>query len=162
MIHRAFLLHALSSLHAGTGQAIDRHIDLPIARYKATGIPYLPASSFKGVLRDALDPHPGATAEDRDRHRAVFGHAPGEDGPEHKGAVDFGKLSVESRNRLLGFGRQFIVTSVYLGHFGDKRRLIPNQRFDSARVPPTAASAASAASALSTPPMMTIIRRSYR
>ena len=50
---QAFLLHALSPLHAGTGQAVDV-IDLPIARMTATGMPYVPGSSIKGVLRDAL------------------------------------------------------------------------------------------------------------
>lgn len=49
---RPFLLHALSPLHAGTGHAPDI-IDLPTARMKATGIPFLPGSSIKGVLRDA-------------------------------------------------------------------------------------------------------------
>ena len=46
MSHVALLfLHALSPLHAGTGQGIGA-IDLPIAREKATGIPYLPGSSL--------------------------------------------------------------------------------------------------------------------
>lgn len=45
-------LHALSPLHVGTGQGVGV-IDLPIAREKATGIPYVPGSSLKGVLRDA-------------------------------------------------------------------------------------------------------------
>ncbi len=48
---RLYLVHALSPLHAGTGQGIGA-IDLPIAREKATNIPYLPGSSVKGVLRD--------------------------------------------------------------------------------------------------------------
>jgi CRISPR/Cas system CMR subunit Cmr4 (Cas7 group RAMP superfamily) len=52
MITRPFLLHAFSPLHAGTGHAADV-IDLPTARYKATGIPFVPGSSIKGVLRDA-------------------------------------------------------------------------------------------------------------
>jgi CRISPR-associated protein Cmr4 len=43
--------HALSPLHAGTGQGIGV-IDLPIAREKATGLPFLPGSSVKGSLRD--------------------------------------------------------------------------------------------------------------
>ncbi len=43
--------HALSPLHPGTGQGTGV-IDLPIAREVATGIPYLPGSSLKGVLRD--------------------------------------------------------------------------------------------------------------
>ncbi|MFQ3631661.1 type III-B CRISPR module RAMP protein Cmr4 [Roseiflexus sp.] len=46
-----YFLHVLSPLHAGTGQG-SGVIDLPIAREKSTGIPYLPGSSVKGVLRD--------------------------------------------------------------------------------------------------------------
>jgi CRISPR-associated protein Cmr4 len=45
-------VHALSPLHAGTGQGVGV-IDLPIARERATGLPYLPGSSLKGPLRDA-------------------------------------------------------------------------------------------------------------
>ena len=43
-------VHALSPLHAGTGQGVGI-IDLPIAREKATDLPYLPGSSVKGTLR---------------------------------------------------------------------------------------------------------------
>lgn len=45
------LLHALTPVHVGTGQAVA-NVDLPIAREKATGFPIIPASAFKGVLRD--------------------------------------------------------------------------------------------------------------
>src|SRR5437762_11417803 len=48
---RLTFVHTLSPLHAGTGQGVGV-IDLPIAREKATGIPYLPGSSLKGTLRD--------------------------------------------------------------------------------------------------------------
>ncbi len=44
-------VHALSSLHAGTGQGVGV-IDLPIARERATNLPFLPGSSIKGCLRD--------------------------------------------------------------------------------------------------------------
>lgn len=44
-------VHALSPLHAGTGQSIGA-IDLAIARDRATQFPYLPGSSLKGSLRD--------------------------------------------------------------------------------------------------------------
>lgn len=47
-------LHALTPVHSGTGQTVAV-VDLPIAREKATGWPIIPASSLKGVLRDALD-----------------------------------------------------------------------------------------------------------
>lgn len=49
---KLLLLHAISPLHAGTGQGVGV-IDLPIAREKATGIPIVPGSTMKGVLRDA-------------------------------------------------------------------------------------------------------------
>ncbi len=47
-------IHALSALHAGTGQG-SGVIDLPIARERATGLPYLPGSSLKGSLRSHSD-----------------------------------------------------------------------------------------------------------
>lgn len=49
---RLLFLHALSPLHAGVGQGVGV-IDLPIAREKATGLPFLPGSSVKGTLRDS-------------------------------------------------------------------------------------------------------------
>lgn len=51
---KLIFIHALSPLHAGTGQGIGV-IDLPIAREKATNIPYLPGSSLKGALRDLCE-----------------------------------------------------------------------------------------------------------
>ncbi|MCS6800032.1 MAG: type III-B CRISPR module RAMP protein Cmr4 [Myxococcota bacterium] len=75
---KAFLLHALSPLHAGTGHAVGV-IDLPTARMKATGIPIVPGSSIKGVLRDAR------RAIDGDKTEAVFG--PSEDPAAHAGAL---------------------------------------------------------------------------
>lgn len=54
MKSKLLLLHAISPLHAGTGQGVGV-IDLPVAREKATGIPFLPGSTLKGVFRDACD-----------------------------------------------------------------------------------------------------------
>lgn len=54
MTTRLLFLHALSPLHAGTGQGVGV-IDLPIAREKATAIPYVPGATVKGVLRDASE-----------------------------------------------------------------------------------------------------------
>lgn len=48
---RLVFVHALSPLHAGVGQGVGV-IDLPTAREKATGLPFLPGSSLKGTLRD--------------------------------------------------------------------------------------------------------------
>lgn len=83
MEKRSYLLHALSPLHAGTGQAADV-IDLPIARMKGTGIPIVPGSSVKGVLRDWFDDD---TTLGKERHRAVFGPATDEGAAEHAGAL---------------------------------------------------------------------------
>lgn len=90
MSQRAFLIHALSPLHPGTGQALG-NIDLPIARYRATQIPYLPGSSIKGVMRDALRPAED-TGDAMHLQRAIFGPDIGkkEDAAEHAGAVVFG------------------------------------------------------------------------
>jgi len=77
---KPFLLHALSPLHAGTGQGADI-VDLPTARMKATGIPFVPGSSIKGVLRDAR-------RADYDKAEAVFG--PSDDPGAHAGALVVG------------------------------------------------------------------------
>lgn len=79
-----FLLHALSPVHPGTGQGVGV-IDLPIARLKGTGIPYLPGSSIKGVVRDAW------ANKDAD-FLAAFGPDPDERKPENQyaGALAFG------------------------------------------------------------------------
>ncbi|NTU79614.1 MAG: type III-B CRISPR module RAMP protein Cmr4 [Chloroflexales bacterium] len=70
--------HALSPLHPGTGQGTGV-IDLPIAREKATGLPYLPGSSLKGTLRSACPD---------DQRVAIFGPDTNA-AHEHAGAVVF-------------------------------------------------------------------------
>lgn len=50
-MQKLLFIHALSPLHVGTGQSVGA-IDLPIARDKTTGFPYLPGSSLKGSLRE--------------------------------------------------------------------------------------------------------------
>ena len=82
-----YLLHALSPLHAGTGQSVSV-IDLPIARMRATGIPFVPGSSVKGVLRDARRVLPP------DEWLAIFG-------PEPKNAAEHAGALVVSDARLL-------------------------------------------------------------
>jgi CRISPR-associated protein Cmr4 len=82
-MQQAFFIHALSPLHAGTGQA-QGAIDLPIARQRGTGIPYLPGSSIKGVLRDASPDDP--------MQCRIFGPPVNleEDDTRHAGALAFG------------------------------------------------------------------------
>ena len=70
-------VHALSPLHAGTGQGIGV-IDLPIAREKATGLPFLPGSSLKGPLKESVD--------DPELRRRVFGPDTG-NADEHASSV---------------------------------------------------------------------------
>ena len=79
MESKLLLVHALSPLHAGTGQGVDV-IDLPIAREKATQIPFLPGSTIKGVFRDAC--------EDKDLRIRVFGPDTG-NAELHAGSVTF-------------------------------------------------------------------------
>src|SRR3990172_983710 len=76
---KLLLIHALSPLHAGTGQGVGV-IDLPIAREKATQIPFLPGSTLKGVFRDACT--------DPTLRTNVFGPDSGNP-DQHAGAVAF-------------------------------------------------------------------------
>jgi CRISPR-associated protein Cmr4 len=84
MNHLLFI-HALSPLHAGTGQGIGI-IDLPIAREKATGIPYLPGSSIKGSVRDLCD-----SSDDVQKKavNSIFGPNT-VDASDHAGSAQFG------------------------------------------------------------------------
>lgn len=92
-MQRPFIIHALSPLHPGTGQA-QGAVDLPIARLRGTGIPFLPGSSIKGVLREAAQravdgltgPKDGAAR----KLSATFGPAVNEQDDRHAGAISFG------------------------------------------------------------------------
>jgi CRISPR-associated protein Cmr4 len=78
---RLTFIHALSPLHAGTGQGVDV-IDLPIAREKATDIPYLPGSSVKGSLRDLFN-------DMEDLRDKIFGPEKVEGDSGKAGAIQF-------------------------------------------------------------------------
>lgn len=82
---RLLFTHALSPLHPGTGQGVGV-IDLPVAREKATGLPYLPGSSLKGALRDQCT--------DAAVCKQVFG-------PETRNASDHAGAAIFSDQRLL-------------------------------------------------------------
>lgn len=73
--------HALSPLHPGVGQGSDV-IDLPVARERATGLPYLPGSSLKGALR--------GLGEENDMTFAVFGPPTSSTHEQHSGALVVG------------------------------------------------------------------------
>lgn len=77
-------IHALTGLHPGSGTALG-HVDLPVARERHTGWPLIPASTLKGVLRDACRPK-ATQGEDYDRWCAVFGPETA-NAAEHAGAL---------------------------------------------------------------------------
>lgn len=86
MVSKFLFIHAMSPLHAGTGQGVGI-IDMPIAREKATGLPYLPGSSLKGSLRDLWN-----NETEKQQQLAIFGPNPSENenASEYAGAAQFG------------------------------------------------------------------------
>ena len=66
---KIYYMHALTALHAGTGQG-NGVIDLPIARERSTGLPLIPGSGIKGVLREELRPNEGV---DKGLWKTLFG-----------------------------------------------------------------------------------------
>ena len=104
MIQRSVFIQALSPLHAGTGQAVNSVVDLPIARYRSTGIPFLPGSSIKGVLRDVLEERVPDTKE-RPLNLICFGPKPdseeSEEPQEQKEKKRFAGAVVFNDARLL-------------------------------------------------------------
>ncbi|MFZ5765369.1 MAG: type III-B CRISPR module RAMP protein Cmr4 [Thermodesulfobacteriota bacterium] len=59
-------IYTLTPLHVGTGQAIGA-VDLPVTREQSTGLPFIPATSIKGVVRDVLEAHlPGKNDDIKD------------------------------------------------------------------------------------------------
>lgn len=71
---KCYYIHALTALHAGTGQGTGV-IDLPIAREKSTGLPIVPGSGIKGVLREELQPEESADKTKNNQWEALFGPA---------------------------------------------------------------------------------------
>jgi len=80
---KLFFLQALSPLHAGTGRGVGA-IDLPIAREKATGIPIVPGSTIKGVLRTNC-------GVDDDLKARIFGPET-DNASDHAGSAQFSDL----------------------------------------------------------------------
>ncbi|AGC49205.1 CRISPR-associated RAMP Cmr4 family protein [Myxococcus stipitatus DSM 14675] len=95
MESRAYLLQALSPLHVGTGQSVGV-IDLPLMRMRATGIPIVPGSSLKGVLRDSRKHD-----SDKARSDAIFGPRREKPGPEGDQPGEYAGALVVGDARLL-------------------------------------------------------------
>lgn len=83
---RLLFVHALSPLHAGTGQSVGA-VDLAIARDRATEHPYVPGSSIKGSLRARSE------ALGREDTVQVFGPDT-ENASEHAGALIVGDANL--------------------------------------------------------------------
>jgi CRISPR-associated protein Cmr4 len=125
-IHLTFV-HALSPLHAGTGQGAGT-IDLPIAREKATNLPFLPGSSLKGALRNQFG----------DNEKAIREKIFGRDMSESEQNDSYASAVQISDQRLLLFpvrslaGTYAWVTSPYV-----LRRLLRDIKETQARRPQT-------------------------
>lgn len=88
------MIHALTSLHPGSGTALGT-VDLPVQRERHTGWPTIAGSALKGILRDAYREMRKAnhgndrkTANEKDSELvAIFGPGAPEDSSAHAGAL---------------------------------------------------------------------------
>ncbi len=122
---KLIFLHALSPLRAGTGRGVGM-FDLPIAREKTTGIPYLPGSSIKGVLRDACD--------DPDKRERVFGPETN-NADAFAGAVNFTDLRMLLLPVRSQRGTFAWVTSPLLLHRLHRDAKVANNTLQTVKVP---------------------------
>ncbi len=72
MKQRLYFLLARSALHVGTGHGSGM-IDLPFIREKSTGLPVVPGSGVKGVLRETHSEAAGKEPIARSRVKCLFG-----------------------------------------------------------------------------------------
>jgi CRISPR-associated protein Cmr4 len=84
VVTRPYLIHCLSPVHVGAGSGSGA-IDLPILRMAGTGIPIVPGSSLKGVLRQAAL---GSGGNEEELRAAIFG--PIDARTDHAGALVVG------------------------------------------------------------------------
>jgi CRISPR-associated protein Cmr4 len=88
---RTYWLHAVSPLHVGAGRGVG-YIDLPIAREKGTGWPYVPGSAVKGVIADHYNANEVKRLGDP-MIRAAFGLS-GNDPDASSGSLAFSDASL--------------------------------------------------------------------
>ncbi len=82
---RLCLLYALTSIHAGAGQAL-KAVDLPIQRERHTAWPMVQASGIKGALRDWCEKAWKKNGFNEELVECIFGRA-GEESSNWAGAV---------------------------------------------------------------------------
>lgn len=75
---KPFLLHAITSVHAGSGSEIGL-VDLPIQRERHTGFPKIESSSLKGAIRYTAEQRLQSEEESK-RFELVFGSAANQKG----------------------------------------------------------------------------------
>lgn len=97
-IAKPFLLHAVTSVHAGSGSEIGI-VDLPIQREKHTGYPKIESSSLKGALRHDLAVGIKNKPEEQENFERVFGSKPLEE--EHTNESQASALSFIDAHILL-------------------------------------------------------------
>lgn len=85
MKQQLYLLKTLSSLHCGVGTGAG-DIDLPVAKSPVSGLPLVPGSSMKGVLKDHFLQHDA----DEKKRTALFGR----EGADHASALSIGDSSL--------------------------------------------------------------------
>lgn len=106
-------IYTLTPTHCGTGQAGEA-VDLPIARESTTLLPILPATSLKGVARDALSNHQRGKdrGERADLLDWLFGHeikTPGSDEAEETDRPPDEKRRFRYGAGSLVFGEGFLL-----------------------------------------------------
>ncbi|WP_243293114.1 type III-B CRISPR module RAMP protein Cmr4 [Bacillus sp. FJAT-47783] len=79
---KPFLLHAITSVHAGSGSEIGL-VDLPIQREKHTGFPKIESSTLKGAIRYAMEPKCEKDGEEK-QFELIFGSKPNQSSQENQ------------------------------------------------------------------------------
>lgn len=134
---RLYFIHALSPLHAGTGEGVGA-INLPTAREQLTGYPYLPGTSIKGVLRAAADARFPKINDKSSNAQVIQAFGPAtENASDARGGVVFSDASLLALPVRSLFGTFAWITCPYV-----MRRLCRDAKETSVASPPQATDAA--------------------
>ena len=98
-LKKMLFLHAITSVHAGSGSELGL-VDLPIQREKHTGYPKIESSSLKGAVRATVSAVVNSAVkspEDKEMIEVVFG----KEGDEKKNNAQAGAISLSDARLLL-------------------------------------------------------------